>query len=272
MKKKSEALSSTLVKKYRNSTYPILSVYFGFAGKKTPDRKVVLSLFHSLIHQNMSDEERKIFKRDVQKIEEYLTDVFDSRGTRSIVFFTAGKHLWEVFPFEFYLPPLCVVSYSLYVKPLIDAVDSYKKYIVLLIDREKARLFSVYLGEIQEYTEVFDGIVPQNVRANERDFYGRSDKIFRHIQDHLHRHVAIIANSLSEFIKKNGGNFLLIGGHKELLAMVKNELPDSVQKMVVAEFVTSVNIPLQKVLLQSKAVAEKIEQNEEESRLQSALA
>lgn len=272
MKKPSEEKFNSLVKKYFNSPYPILSIYFGFAGKKTPDRKVVLSLFHSLIHQNLSDEEAKIFRSDVDKIEEYLSDEFDSRGARSVVFFTAGKNLWRVFPFEFYLPPLCVVSYSLYVKPLIDAFDSYKKYIVLLIDRGKARLFSVYLGEVQEYAEVFDGIVPQNVRANERDFYGRSDKIFRHIQDHLHRHVVIVANALSEFIKKNGGNFLLIGGHKELLPMIIKELPISVQKMVVAEFVTAVNIPLQKVLLQSKAVAEKIEQNEEESRLESALA
>ena len=267
----SERRLRELHKKYLNTSYPILSIYLGFAGKKTPSTQVVMSLFHSYIHRFLSDDEQKIFEKDIKKIETYLSENFDSRGKRSIVFFSSGKHVWEVFSFEFYLPPMCIVGYSPYFRPIAEALTAYKKYLVLLVDRKKARLFTVHLGEIEEQKEFIDGRVPQNVRANERDFYGRSDKIFRHIEDHLHRHLQLIAEAVSAFIREHDGSFLIIGGHKELVPKVKKHLPPPVQKMVLGEFVTELNIPLKDIFLHSKKIAENIDRDASEQLLSASL-
>ncbi|MDP3941974.1 MAG: hypothetical protein Q8Q49_06740 [bacterium] len=260
-----------LEKRYKNTAYPVLSVYLGFAGKKTPSTQVVLSLFHSYIHRFLTDDEQKFFRRDIEKITTYLSETFDSRGKRSIVFITSGRHLWEVFSFEFYLPPMCVVGYAPYLHPIVGALTSYKKYLVLLVDRKRARLFLVHLGEIEEQKEFLDGHVPQNVRANERDFYGRSNKIFRHIEDHLHRHLQLVSEAVSSFIREYDGNFLLVGGHKEMVSKMKKHLPSSVQRMVLGEFVTAVNIPLKEVFLHSKKIAETIERDVSEQQLAASL-
>lgn len=260
-----------LEKKFKNTAYPILSVYLGFAGKKTPSTQVVLSLFHSYIHKYLSDHEQKVFRSDIGKITKYLSETLDSRGKRSIVFISSGRHIWEIFSFEFYLPPLCVVGYSPYLRPVAEALTSYKKYLVLLVDRKKARLFLVHLGQIEELRDFLDGHVPQNVRANERDFYGRSDKIFRHIEDHLHRHLQLIAELVSAFIREHDGSFLIIGGHKEMIPKVKKHLHPFVQKMVLGEFVTELNIPLKEVFLHSKKIAENIERDASEQLLSASL-
>lgn len=113
-------------------------------------------------------------------------------------------------------------------------------------------MFTVYQDKIEEHKDFFNGTVPQKVRANERDFYGRSNKIFRHIEDHLNRHLKLIANTVYNFIKGKNINFILIGGHKEMLSKIKNHLPKTLKKMIRGEFVTELNIPLKDIYLKSK--------------------
>lgn len=241
----------------RSSSFPILSLYLGYAGKQTPASSMMIAQFHSLTNQSLSDQEKKLFKKDLDRIELYLREIYDKRGKRSLAFFSAGKNLWEEFEFEFYLAPLVLVTYSPYIKPIIDATDKYKKYMVILVDREKARLFTVYLGQIEDHLEIKGLDVPQRVKHGD-DTWDAQNKIFRHIEDHLNRHLKMIAQKVSDFANDKNISFILLGGHKELLPKMKKRLPYPYNKMVLGEFVTELNIPLNEVLLHSKKVTSKI--------------
>jgi hypothetical protein len=248
------------LQKLMNLPYPVLSVYLGTAEKKTFHANVVVSQFHSLIHQSLTKDEQKKFKKDIDRIISFLKEQYDSRGKRSIVFFSAGEKLFEVLEFEFYLPPLCVILHTPYLKPILEALDTYTKYLVLLVDHKKARLFTVHLGEIEEHKDVFNGNVPQKVRANEEHYYGRSNKIFRHIEDHLHRHLQFIAEVINDFVKDKNIHFIILGGHREIFKKIKYYLPSHLQKLVLGQFDTELNVPLNTVFLKSKKIAEQIEQ------------
>lgn len=245
------------LREFSNSPFPILSVYLGTTGTKTPISSSISSIFHSLIHQTLGEEEWKKFRKDIRRVDEYLKTAYDSRGNRSIAFFTADKKLWEILEFEFYLPPLCTVSYSPYIQPIIEALDEYKPYLVLLADREKARLFTVYLGEMQEHKNVLDGQVPQRVKHGD-DTWDQQGKIMRHIEDHLHRHLKLIARETREFAKDYPVSFVIIGGHKDIIPKVKKHLTYPLNKLVLGEFVTELNIPLNEVFLHSKEIAQGI--------------
>lgn len=247
---------------FANSRFPILSFYIGIVEQKSAPSSVITSIFHSQVHQNLGEEEQKTFRKDLKRIDEYLKTTYDSRGNRSIAFFTADKKLWEVLEFEFYLPPLCTVSYSPYTSPIIEALGEYKPYLVLLADREKARLFTVHLGEIEESKDVFDGQVPQRVKHGD-DTWDQQNKIQRHIEDHLHRHLNSIAVEAKEFVKGNPVSFVIVGGHKEIIPKIKKHLAYPLNKMVLGEFVTELNIPLNEVFLHSKKIAQQINRKEE---------
>lgn len=239
--------------------FPVLSVYLSSPGKQTPYPVYFISQLHSLIHQNLKEAEQKEWQGDITKIDEYLHQSFNKNNIRSLVFFTAGRNLWQVLDFEFYLPSLVKISPQPYLKPIEDAVKKYSKYLVLLVDRKKARLFTVHLGKIEEKKDLFDGEVPQNVKAKKID-WGRDDKIFRHIEDHLHRHLQMIAEKTYEFFLGKDIHYIVIGGHAELIPKVKKHLPYPLNKMVLGQFVTELNIPLNEVLLHSKKVASKIDE------------
>ena len=243
--------------KFKNSPSPILSIYLGSASKQTPSSTLMSTQFHSLIHQNLTGKEQKIFRSDIDKIDTHLRESYDSRGKRSIAFFSGGKNLWETLDFEFYLSPLCLVSYSPYTRPITEALDKYKKYLVLLADREKARIFTVHLGKIEEHEDVFGIDVPQRVKRGD-DTWDQQNKILRHIEDHLHRHLKLIAEKTNQFAKNNPVNFVLIGGHPEMIPKIKKHLPYPLNKMVLGKFVTELNIPLNEIFLNSKKVVAEI--------------
>lgn len=246
------------LKGYSNSKFPILSVYLGYPEKQTPSGTKLITQFHSLIHQNLDKEGQKKIRQDIDRIVEYLKQTYDSRGKRSVAFFSAQNKLWETIDFEFFLPPKINISNTPNTQPISQAISKYRKYLVLLMDREKARIFTVHLGKIEEHTDIFDGIVPQRVKAKKVD-WARDDKIFRHIEDHLHRHLQLLAQKTAEFFKNKNVHFIVIGGHPELLEKIKKYLPYPLNKKVSGEFVTELNIPLNEVFLRSKKIAQNVD-------------
>lgn len=244
------------LKKYKGDL--VLSVYLGEKEIKSPSSKYFQTEFKSLVKKNLSSDEKKFFAKDIGKIQKYLNEFYDSRGIRSVVFFSSGKNLWEVFEFEFPLPDYCNVSKMPFLKPLLKALKEHEKYLVLLVDREKARLFTVHLGVIEEHKDVFGETVPQKVRQIHEAFK-RENKILRHIGDHLHRHLKHITEKTKEFARNKHIRFLIIGGHEELLPEIKKLLPYPLSKKLRDSFITELNIPLNTVFLKSKKIAEKIE-------------
>lgn len=235
-----------------------ISVYLGVEDKRTPTVPTLLTQFHSLINGNLSEGEQKAFKKDIERINDYLEQSYSKSNVRSLVFFSSGKKLWQVQEFEFYLPPLVTVSDLPNTKPLARTLPQYQKYLVLLVDLEKARIFTVHLGKIEEHLDVFDfGEVPQRVKAKKID-YGRDDKIFRHIEDHLFRHLEKVTDAAQEFAKSKEIHFVIIGGHREVLSKIKKHLKYPLNKMVLGEFVTELNIPLNQVFEHSKKIAEQV--------------
>ncbi len=241
----------------KNKQHQVLSVYLSCREKKVPYPSFFLSELHSLIHQNLSESEQKAWQIDINKIINFLQENFDRSNARSVVFFTSGKKLWQVLHFEFFLPPQVKILDKPYLEPLATAADKYKKYLVLLVDRKKARLFTVHLGKIEEHKDVFGGHVPQNVKAKKID-WGRDDKIFRHIEGHLYRHLQKIAQETFEFAHNKNIHFIILGGHAEMIPKIKKRLSYPLNKKVLGEFVTELNVPLNEVFLHSKQVALKI--------------
>lgn len=230
----------------------VLSVYLS---KQHPYMPVdFITLLRSLVHEKLTSEQKKIFRVDLARIEKYVLESYDPRGKRSVVFFSSGKDLWEIWDFEFLLPQDIQVSGDIYIKPILDALKNHEKYLCLLVDREKARLFTVHAGVVEEHKGFIDSIVPQKIKSK-KDQYGRDDKILRHIENHLEEHLQKVAQATKEFIVGKNVRFIILGGHKTLFSKVKKALPHPINKMVKGEFVTELNIPINEVFLKSKKVA-----------------
>lgn len=244
------------LQKYKSSNIPVLTVYLGRNGKKTPNTAFLLSQFRSVVKKTLTKEEIKAYKKYITQIKSFLEDSMDTRNTRSVILLT-GDNFFEALEFEFYVSPSLTVSRSPYLEPLLDAIKEHNKYFVLLADREKARLFTVHLGRIEEHLDFLDESVPQRVKQI-HEAWARGNKITRHIEDHLHRHLKLITQKTKEFAKHKDIRFLILGGHRNLFNKIKELLPKDLRDKVYGTFVTELNIPVNDVFLHSKKIAERI--------------
>lgn len=103
-----------------NANFPILSIYLGCANEKTATTSLFKRQLLFLVKHNLSKTEQEIFKKDIEQIKNQLNHIKDRKCSR--VFFSSGDNLWEKLAFDFYLPPVCLVSYSPYTQPIIEAL------------------------------------------------------------------------------------------------------------------------------------------------------
>ncbi|MDO8269161.1 MAG: hypothetical protein Q7T54_00635, partial [Candidatus Levybacteria bacterium] len=97
------------------------------------------------------------------------------------------------------------------------------KYLVLLVDRKRARMFTLANGTVERHLELSNDEAPSRVKHGD-DTWDAQDKIFRHIEDHLHRHLEHVAKEALGFVKKEKITGVLIGGHRPLFSKIEKQL------------------------------------------------
>ena len=237
---------------YKNSLFPILSAYLGSDNLQAPSKDILLPQFHSLLHQNLTKQQREMFKVDIDRIEDYLNNYKPS--ARSLIFFSAGEKLWEVVNLHYSISPNLIIDSSPDITPIIKTQNKYSRYLVLLVDREKARMFIVEQGEILEHKDFVNGFVPQRKK---KTGHNNTDSLImlRRTENYLDQHIDRISSEVAKFAQSKDIKFLIIGGHQQLFNRIIASLPVDLQSMVVGTFISELNIPLNDILIESKKIA-----------------
>jgi hypothetical protein len=247
------AATITLLNGYNDPDHPVLSVYLGDDTKQSPTGEFLLLQFHSLLHRYFDKDLRRQFDGDINRVSEYLGQYIPK--ARSLVFFSAGAQLWQVVELEFSLPASLTLAAAPNIKPVVDALPKYAMYLVLLVDREKVRMFTVEQGELVDHSDYFGSYVPNLAKSTGRDPAGGDDKVFRHNEELLKQHIASVAKAVVKFTKAKDVHFVIIGGHSEIFKKVAASLPIGIRSKIVNSFVTEINIPLNEILRESKKIA-----------------
>lgn len=136
-----------------------------------------------------------------------------------------------------------------------------KTYMILLADRKHAKFFLLKDGVvIGEQNEKHNEYVPQKVKHGD-DTWDAQDKIFRHIQVHLHRYLQEVAKEASKFARHDHIAGVLIGGHKQLFPEIKKHLLYPLQDKVKGYFVTELKVPFNQILERAKKEVKLLEGN-----------
>jgi peptide subunit release factor 1 (eRF1) len=133
------------------------------------------------------------------------------------------------------------------------------KYLVLVIDKRKAKIFMVHSnGAVERSEEFVDGQVPKMVQHGD-DNWDAQDKIFRHIEDHLRRHLELVAQQASTYAEKEAIAGILIGTNAQLLPKIKKHLQHPLSGQVKGTFLVDMKAPFNEILERVKVVIAEIE-------------
>jgi len=173
-----------------------------------------------------------------------------------------------------------------YVAPLLFALDEYERYGVVLLDKERWRLFEVFLGEIEEIEDAFRAVAPEEWRrlsesrpAAPRTVGGYAaaarggtakDKFDRRLLEWTHRFYKRLAQELMSRVEERGMTRLILMGPEEDTKYFASFLPKSLAERVVAHLPApgSARAAPGEVLRRVLPEVERIERAEEERLLE----
>ncbi len=263
----SKAEMGTLIGREGKPGHPVLSVYLDVDQSRETNlnRKFEVSLGNLLreLEQGLIDGfEREEFAADAERMRRFVSSY--RPGARSLVIFCDALEdfFWHR---ELNVPLRSEARWSetLYLRPLLESLDEFERYGVILADRAQARLFTVYLGEIEEHGESFAPGEVKIVKAPGRDRI-RSDMRFQHKADqYAHRHLKRVAELTVELADRHSFDRLVLAGPVEATSQLHHLLPKQWQSRVVASLNLPVEADQQTVLAATLRISEEAERNGE---------
>jgi len=199
---------------------------------------------------------------DLEKIESYI--VTNKRAFKKglSILSSSEKNYWREFQLSVPVKNEIIVDRAPYIKPLLDILDNYQRYALLLVGRESARLFIVHLGEIEEYSEVHTEDIPGKHKKG--GWFALSGKSYeRHTDYHISLHLKDVVKQLETFLSREYVGRLIIGGSEETIKKVKAMFPQTVADKIIGTFQAEMFAKGNEILEKAQPVLQAFEKKKE---------
>jgi peptide subunit release factor 1 (eRF1) len=209
----------------------VLSVYLDLDPRRQPRHayRVVLDDLAKEIRSRLDRKERLAFEADVTRVQEWL-DGNVPQGKGVALFSSAPRQFFQAHWLPVRVRDHLAWDLAPDVAPLLEVVDEYERYAVVLVEQNRARLFTVFMGAIEESAALRDDEVPPR-----HDQGGVSQSHFQHHHDlHVLWHLKRVAGRLAELFRRRPFDRLILAGPEEVTSELRPLLPDALARRVVA--------------------------------------
>ena len=170
---------------------------------------------------------------DLDRIASWVRGGFDRSHVRGLAFFACSADgFFEVIESPLPVRNVIVVNHTPHVRPLESILQTYERFAVVLVDRQRARLFRFELGELTEQTEVFDAVPRGAVVAGHPGQGSRGAHVERHSEEVAHRHLKHAADVTFTELGDHPVDHVILGGPHEVVAEFEGLLHSWVRERV----------------------------------------
>jgi peptide chain release factor subunit 1 len=219
---------------------PIVSVYV--AMRPEPDaRRTLRTRTDSLLHRIRSHAEdgsldhdaRMSLRADIKQVERIADTERPGRGTLAI-FTCSGAGALECVRLPRPIGDRIMVDATPWIGPMLAVLDQYPRCCVLVVDRESAHVWELYLGEMRDAGRLGGYSVRSRGYAG---WHGLAKRHVRNRADELaRRHFREVAASLDRLFRADRYDVLAVGGHDHELPGFLEFLPQTLGQRVAATF------------------------------------
>ncbi len=199
---------------------------------------------------------------DIETVTRYIDHEHNWSGRSVAVFSCAQEDFFRAYSIA--VPVRSRARYDLrpYVKPLADLFDSYGGYGIVLIDKQKARLFYFNLGEMEEKGGIIGESVKRTKRGGGSQQAGRkggSAGLTDYVDEVADRNIKDAVDAAARFFKESNVRRIMIGGSEDTIAQFRAMLPKAWQSLVIGVFPISMNASLNDILERAMKVGAQAE-------------
>lgn len=254
--------------------HPVVSLYLNVDGARFPTRADYETEFSAMAAntRKAARDELKLTRdqetwldADLAAIGEFLALEFKREGARGLVIFSCRpENLWVVDTLQVPVANRLEVNWKPQVAPLVETLAGFEQICVLMTNKETARIFHIYAGEINERTEVLDSVLKHHAQGGweQNKFQRRHDK---QVRNHLKK----ASEATFAYFQKERFDRLAVGVADELWPELEKVLHPYLKERVLGRFATDINAPADEILARVEAFESAKRQANEDTLMES---
>lgn len=209
---------------FRGTSAPVVTCYLDVDGRRHVRAQDYQAELAQLLRTTRGRANgSRAAEQDLQRIEAFVGEGIDRSGIRGLVMISCAAHdLWQVYPLPVSVRSRLVVNDAPALARLESIIQDYERLAVLLVDRQRARLFVFELGQLAERSELVDDL-PRHY-----DSRGHSDSGYDREQHHtdelVNQHLRHAAAAAFELFQEHGFRHLVVGAPAALLHDLEHAL------------------------------------------------
>jgi hypothetical protein len=218
---------------------PVVSVYL--AVHPGPDaRRTLRTKADSLLHRvrslagdgSLDHDARMSLRADIERIERIARTEVQGRGALAI-FACSGAGVLELVRLPRPVRDRIMVDATPWIGPMLAVLDQYRRGCAVVVDRESAHVWELYLGELRD-----GGRLERRARsAAHAGRHGLAEGRARNKTDELsRRHFRELAEALDLLFRADRYDVLVVGGHEHELPGFLDFLPRTLLERVAGTF------------------------------------
>ncbi len=191
----------------------VISLYLSLSPDRLKNRSYIVEAKSLLKFVENNQELEGEYKR----ILDFLQTRFDPTSRSVVIFASPKDNFFQTYDIPIPVESNCIISREPYIKPLVRLLEQYEKYCLVLVDGKKARIFSVFMGSLEEHTYILDEVPGWHKQG------GWSQARYqRHIGQHVYEHLKKVGDATLSFFKREQFDRVIIGGPHEIATHFKN--------------------------------------------------
>ncbi|HET9219849.1 MAG TPA: host attachment protein [Terriglobia bacterium] len=134
------------------------------------------------------------------------------------------------------------------VAPYVEALDEFERQTIVVTDKWRARILSVFLGTLETTTEIQDIPHTTHIHATGQGRLEAQTHDQRHADENTKKHVKHIIRALESVLASYPSDRIIIGGNPEAVGELLHLLPKSLKTRIAGTVHSSMADSLEKVI------------------------
>jgi peptide subunit release factor 1 (eRF1) len=219
---------------------PVVSVYL--AVHPGPDaRRTLRTKADSLLHRirsfasdgSLDHHARMSLRADIERIDKIARTEMQGGGTLAI-FASSGAGVLELVRLPRPVRDRIMVDATPWIGPMLAVLDQYRRGCAVVVDRESAHVWELYLGELRDRGRLERRALRSAAHAGR---HGLAESRVRNKAEELSkRHFRELAAALDRLFRADRYDVLAVGGHEHELPVFLDFLPRTLRERVAGTF------------------------------------
>ena len=256
----------SLIERPRDPDSPVLSLYLNVdpsdASNLNRGFESRAKTLLAKLGEELDGDRLDHFEKDVARVMEFVSGY--TPAAKGIVVFcdVSTDFFWSE---EVRTPILSEAFWdeAPYIRPLLEQLDEYERYGVVLADSGQARLFSIFMGEITEHGVAPVNPGPRRTKSSGSQHGWSQMHIQRKAEMYTHWHLKHVAEEAVQLANRERFDRLILAGPGQVTKQLQQLLPKRLGNRVVASLPLQATASPSEVLAKTQEVERQVERQQE---------